>query len=733
MNLQEVMAEATERHGDAMLLSEPSTGRHISYREFNRLVQEVASDLIRRNLARGDRVALLLENSIECAALFMGCMRAGITFVPIHPLLSDRDIIYLARQSGARALFHSSQFAGRIQALPLDIPADRRILAGKAWLDAVAANPRSAGEARSLEGHEIAAIFYTSGTTARPKGVVHRLASLIGNGKAFAHDLGIRPEHRFYGNLAMGSIPGTLNLFLIPYLSGASIVIAQPFSGRQAIDFWSTPMAEGVNTFWFVPTILSILMELDRGETGAHYCRQNVLLALCGTAPLAPQLRHNFEKKYGIRIHESYGLSETFLLATNASSRPVLDGCAGQPLHGVEIRIDPKDGEVLVKTSYIMEGYLSETGTIDSPPLQDGFLATGDIGHTDAEGNIFLVGRKKDLIIRGGFNISPAAVEEVLLGSQHVAEASVVGQPHDVVGEEVIAVVRLKSGAEWILVQHELEALCREQLSPFQRPSRFLEIDVFPRNPAGKILKDRVRELVREKLHLPSAFQAPLAQNVEIWDAASRIRTQAIEYPDENLVRLISGRYIPIPATPARALDHGCGSGNNLIFLSRKGFTCTGMEISQTLLGYIAQDLEKAGLRADLRLIDGARLPYEDNYFDLIVSWNSIHYNATRENVSAVLSEFHRCLRPQGLLLLSTVSRDCSEFHRCRPIGNGSYRIEDPSSLDNRQGLRWFVSDDAKDLESLFHQFKEVRRGHTNAELFDHGRVNASDLVAAWK
>jgi long-chain acyl-CoA synthetase len=354
-------------------------------------------------------------------------------------------------------------------------------------------------------------IVYTSGTTARPVGVVHRIADMIDNARLFNRRLGIGPENRFYGILAMTYLGGYYNLLLLPYAGESSVVLANTFDVHSAVNFWRPAIEHGVNTLWLVPTIMSILLEMDRGKNGEEFCRERVRLGLVGTAPLPVPLLREFEKRYGLALFENYGLSETFFISTNAPSLPVLDGSVGRILPGVQVTIVDaqgrgvpygQEGEILVCTPYLMQGYYNpELGGPD-PRSREDWFPTGDIGILSATGDLFITGRKKDLVIRGGINISPAAIENVLHQHPAVAECAVVGIPHSLYGEDIAAVVRLAEGYEFAKAHPELLELCKANLSAIKQPSHLLEIEKFPHSSSGKIQKDKVRELLVHKLGL---------------------------------------------------------------------------------------------------------------------------------------------------------------------------------------------------------------------------------------
>jgi long-chain acyl-CoA synthetase len=244
-----------------------------------------------------------------------------------------------------------------------------------------------------------------------------------------------------------------------------------------------------------VPTILSTLLRVDRNSHGGEYCRQQVRLACCGTAPLPPKLKFEFETKYGVELLESYGLSETLFVSTNSFKAPRHPGSTGAVLPTVIVRIGD-DGEVLIRTPTMMSGYLDFKTLQPDPATVSEWFPSGDLGTLDTEGNLYITGRKKDLIIRGGLNISPRHVEEVLMEHMAVAEAAVVGLPHEFYGEEVAAALRLNPGQSLDVVRPSLEAHAKANLSLAAVPSKWFELDDFPRNATGKVQKNQLRELL---------------------------------------------------------------------------------------------------------------------------------------------------------------------------------------------------------------------------------------------
>ncbi|MBN1431637.1 MAG: methyltransferase domain-containing protein [Methanomicrobiaceae archaeon] len=206
-----------------------------------------------------------------------------------------------------------------------------------------------------------------------------------------------------------------------------------------------------------------------------------------------------------------------------------------------------------------------------------------------------------------------------------------------------------------------------------------------------------------------------------------------LRYPDENLVRLMSGKYVPVPKPPAKVMDHGFGHGNNLWFLADKGYECSGCEISEALIADVNELFSKIGKPVDLRPVEGLKIPFDDNEFDIVVSWNVLHYNGTRQGVIEIIRELHRVLKEGGILVLSTVHPDSSFSDRMKDMGDGTFLIEKENPHDNRQGLSFFVAGSDDELKELFDMFSDVKTGYIYTDLFDNSERNAWYLVYAKK
>jgi long-chain acyl-CoA synthetase len=347
---------------------------------------------------------------------------------------------------------------------------------------------------------DLFSITYTSGTTSRPKGVAHRSETIFGNARHFNRTFGLGPSHRYFHVMPMSYMAGMLNTLFCPYMCGGSIVIQDAFGPASALAFWQPVIQHQANTFWFSPSMLASLVKLDRDPQGVSYAQSRIQTIFVGTAPLSSSLRRSVEEKYQIRLSESYGLSELLIVSANMKNIP--EKSVGKVLPEIEVRIvDDKggvcsretEGEIQIRTPYGMQGYLgSETSTPDLRAA-DSWFPTGDVGKLDLDNNLFIVSRIKDLIIRGGINVSPRAVEEILLQHDAIDEVAVIGFPHDFLGEEVVAAIKLELKYHLAETEVALKEWCRGRLNMASQPTKYVSVADFPRNRNGKIEKAKLK------------------------------------------------------------------------------------------------------------------------------------------------------------------------------------------------------------------------------------------------
>ncbi|HLX85012.1 MAG TPA: class I adenylate-forming enzyme family protein [Terriglobales bacterium] len=518
MTIREQILDVVDKDRDRTFLVDAHTGREVTYGEFHELACALSAELHRRGLRRGDRLGVMAPNSCELAVVYFACLYAGATIVPINPNLSAGDVRFILSSCAPRMVVTSPSLADRVrgagnetEVLVLSAaPGDSA--AGALDISRLPRGERP-GEFRPMEestAEDLMVIVYTSGTTAKPKGLAHRTGRMFRNARAFASQQGIDQTARFYLTLSMAYMGGFYNLLLLPFLHGSSVIIDNVFDARSSLVFWDRASRYQANTLWLAPTVMSILIKMDRGQAGERFCREHVSRCFVGFAPLPQKLKESFEARYGVRLIENYGLSETLFVTARSRADFSGAGYVGEALPGIKLRAVAEDGslrsagsdgEIQVLSPDLMAGYLDQTGNLNEVNADDWF-STGDFGRLGEQGGLLVTGRKKDIIIRGGVNISPAAIEEALLHSPGVVDVAVVSIPHELYGEDIVAVLKLEPGIELGTILEAVMARAKAELAAHQQPARYIAIDEFPRTANGKVQKVQLRELVVGKFQI---------------------------------------------------------------------------------------------------------------------------------------------------------------------------------------------------------------------------------------
>jgi long-chain acyl-CoA synthetase len=520
MTIRETITNVVACRAEQVFLVDANTGREITYGEFHRQACALAAELRQRGLRKGDRVGVILPNCCELAVLYFACIYVGAVIVPVNPALSKGETRFIVGSCKPALIVASSsnaesvrEFHENVLVLQTGQDANRSAHGGNAIKIDELQEAKNFVPLETADTDDLVVIMYTSGTSAKPKGLAHKLGRMFRNALAFASAQRIDEESRFYLTLSMAYMGGFYNLLLLPFLCGASVVVDHVFDARSSLHFWEKARKNKVNTLWMAPTVLSILLRMDRGHTGEEFCRSSAHHVFVGFAPLSLKVKNEFESRYGARLIENYGLSETLFVTARSAEALGGSGYVGEPLPGVALRIvnddgeqvaPGVDGEVQVLTPDLMAGYLDSDGRL-LEMNSSAWFATGDVGHLDESSSLLITGRKKDIIIRGGVNISPAAIEEVLMHVGGVAEVAVVSIPHELYGEDIVAVLKMEPGAEVEVTLEMAAAYAKRNLAQHQQPARYMAIDELPKTASGKVQKARIRELVAEKLQAGSA------------------------------------------------------------------------------------------------------------------------------------------------------------------------------------------------------------------------------------
>jgi long-chain acyl-CoA synthetase len=467
------LVDAGERDAPVLIVE----GTPVTYGELDAGAARFAGLLASRGVRVGDRVALLLPNVPAFAEAYYGALRLGAIVVPLNMLLAEREIVDRLEHSGSSVLVTDPSRACGSAAL-VD-PAD-----------AAGAEPHHVVEA--VAGKDTAVLLYTSGTTGHPKAAelshlgLHWIATRLGD------VLGVDRGDVVFGAAPLSHVFGQSAALNMTVAAGASVALINRFDPVAALELIER---ERVSVFLGVPTMCIALLR-GSDETGLAPAMR---VAHTGGAPLAVETLRAFVERFDCAVLEGYGLSETAgTVTSHRAGRPVKPGSVGEPIEGTEVRIDAPDGEVgevLVRGPAVMSGYWRNAEASRAAITPDGWFATGDVGQLDDDGYLYLVDRKKDIILRGGYTVYPREVEEALYEHPAVREAVVVGVPDDTLGEEVAAIVVLRD--EPAVTPEELIAFTRERVAKYKAPRLVVVAGELPHGPTGKILR---REIDREDL-----------------------------------------------------------------------------------------------------------------------------------------------------------------------------------------------------------------------------------------
>ncbi|MDY6054514.1 long-chain fatty acid--CoA ligase [Micrococcus sp.] len=494
----------------ALILGEEET----TYAEFHRQVRHLAGLLRAEGVSPGDRVALMLPNIPAFPMLLFAVLEAGGVVVPMNPLFKEREITHVLADSGATMLWAgpSPEAAASAQACGVQL----RVVGPDGLAPHIAPHltaspgPADTPAPRTLE--DDAVLLYTSGTTGRPKGARLTHRNLGTNTDAVAETLlRLTAEDTVLGCLPLFHVFGMTCALLTSVTVGASLVLIPRFDAAGTL----AAIRERRATIMLgVPTMLGAMLAAggDRPEDLA-----TLRIVVSGGSSLPVEILHRFEATFGCEILEGYGLSETSPVACiNRPGEEHRAGSIGRPLRGCRMQLVARSGEVIpegddggrlgeiwIRGENVMAGYWGDPEATAQAITSEGWFRSGDIGRRDAEGNYYIVDRLKDVILRGGMNVYPREVEEVLYEHPAVAEAAVVGVPHPLLGQEVAAFVVLapgaRSGGETTrgqgTIEQELIAFVRDRVAPYKYPRTVTVRDGLPKVAAGKILK---RELAAE-------------------------------------------------------------------------------------------------------------------------------------------------------------------------------------------------------------------------------------------
>jgi long-chain acyl-CoA synthetase len=486
----------------------------LTYDQFAEAARRVAAGLDARSVVPGDRVGLLLPNVLSFPIVVYGALMAGAVAVPLNPLLKAQEIHYFLQDSGAR-LVVAAPAAARAAADAAGLVGIETVVVEGAHADELMVANATADPAARTDDDR-AAILYSSGTTGPPKGAELTHGSLSGNARTTVQTLlDATPEDIVLGCLPLFHAFGLTCGLNAAVLSGASVTLLPRFDGATALSLIER---EKVTLFEGVPTMFSRMLHApNAGSVDLARLR----LSVSGGAAMPVEVMRSFEQTFGCVVLEGYGLTETSPVVTFNHPAGRKAGSIGTPITGVEVRLvdeggkkvpNGEVGEIAVRGPNVMKGYWGKPEET-AKAIPDGWFRTGDLARQDVEGYLFIVDRKKDMIIRGGENVYPREIEEVLYEHPAVAEVACVGIPDPDLGEEVGAAVVLKPGAD--VDPDELREWVKARVAGYKYPRHVWLVDSLPHGPTGKIVRRAVQlppgpgQAVTAPSSTPASSRAP--------------------------------------------------------------------------------------------------------------------------------------------------------------------------------------------------------------------------------
>lgn len=483
-----------DNHSD--LIIDPLLKQTISYSAIAKLTAQCANTIVEAGLQPGDRLVAQVGKSVNALALYLGCVQAGVVYLPLNNAYTADEVEYFLVDSGAKLFI-------------CDPDSEKELTTTTSKNNVILLTQTATGKAGSFvervqvasdqfdtasrDPDDIAALLYTSGTTGRSKGAMLTQKNLLSNSQALLQLWQFTEQDVLLHALPVFHTHGLFVASNVILLASAKMIFEPKFDVNRMID--QLPHA---TTMMGVPTFYTRLLDEQRfNKELVHDMR----LFISGSAPLLAETHRQFEQRTGHRILERYGMTETNMNTSNPYNADRRAGTVGLPLPGVEVEItDPNTGDTLpdgeignieVRGPNVFKGYWNMPEKTAEELRANGFFITGDLGQKDADGYISIVGRNKDLIISGGFNIYPKEIELLLDDQPGVKESAVVGVPHPDFGETVLAVLVAEDDSIDIEI---IETAIKKSLARFKHPRKILIVDHLPRNTMGKVQKNLLRE-----------------------------------------------------------------------------------------------------------------------------------------------------------------------------------------------------------------------------------------------
>jgi acyl-CoA synthetase (AMP-forming)/AMP-acid ligase II len=493
-----VDAQAAARP-DATYFVAADTGHTLAFGAVRDGSRRIAGVLARRGLAPGAHVSLVMPNGIATLRLLLGAMASGYCVNPVNLVSQPEQMRYVLDHSDSRLVFTSPEWTQKVTALVsglsrrievVEVEPDEPLVADEREGDAIDVPPPAADS--------LALLMYTSGTTGTPKGVMLTQANVTANARIISDEHRLGPDDRVTAVLPLYHINAFAVTMLAPLAHGGSLAMPPRFSASR---FWDLVIRHRCTWLNLVPTMVSYLLE---GEAPPREALKHVRFARSASAPLPPEHLRAFQEKFGVSVIETMGLTETVAPAFSNPIEPArrkvgsvgrASGCEAKVVDekGVELP-DGTPGEIAIRGPQVTPGYYKNPAATAAAFHPDGWFRTGDVGMRDADGFFFITGRIKELIIKGGENIAPREIDEVLLRHPAVLDAAAVGVADKHYGQEIVACVIRRAGTD--CSAEEIRAFCLEHLGKYKTPKAIHFVDELPRGPSGKVQRLKLLDLL---------------------------------------------------------------------------------------------------------------------------------------------------------------------------------------------------------------------------------------------
>ncbi len=473
--------------------------RVFTYRTFDEAVNRAAKLLLEAGIHKGERVSLFLTNSAEYLIFYFACFKLGAWAGPVNAHLKAEEVVFIVSNSEAAVIVTEQSLLPKVEVIREQLATVRHIiLAEEVRAQQDEADSRLQTPDPGLSPDDEAVIIYTSGTTGKPKGVLLTHGNLLTNAREIAEWLRLTEADRSLVIMPLFHVNALMTTGLAALWAGGSCVLAPGFSASR---HWQRVADYDVTYFGSVATMLSLLNQTYPQGIPAGCDSSRLRFALCGSAPVPLEVAKRYEELFNCPVIEGYGLSESSCRSTfNPIDGRRKLGSIGLPI-GNEVKIFDDDdnetppgvvGEIVLRGANIMKGYYKDEEA-NQRAFRSGWFHTGDLGYRDADGFFTIVDRKSDMIIRGGENIYPREIDEVLYQHPQVKDAATIGVADALYGEEVKSFIVLREGES--ATEEEIFAYCRKHLADFKCPKTVAFLDDIPKGPTGKLLKKRLREL----------------------------------------------------------------------------------------------------------------------------------------------------------------------------------------------------------------------------------------------